>query len=29
MKKVPPYRPQLATLVDTPPTSNDVLVELN
>jgi bifunctional non-homologous end joining protein LigD len=28
MKKVPPYRPQLATLVDTPPTSNDVLVEL-
>jgi bifunctional non-homologous end joining protein LigD len=28
MKKAPAYRPQLATLVDTPPSSNDTFVEL-
>lgn len=28
MSKLPAYRPQLATLVDTPPVSDDVLVEL-
>jgi len=28
LSKVPAYRPQLATLVDAPPASKDVLVEL-